>query len=226
MFLNCLLLAISSSVDSLGIGITYGIKNTRITSFAKVILFLISFVVSNLSIWLGNILKLILPDFITVYIGAIVLIVMGFFMCFQSLSGKNKNKEKSCLFNKTSNKNLDFEKKKKIYSFFIKFLGITIKIIKNPVSSDFDGSNSIDAKEALFLGFALSLDSFCIGIGFSVMSISSILFPFFISCFQFFFINLGNLLGRKLYKFSKIPDNVWSVISGVLLIIIGVAKFL
>ena len=31
MFINSLILAISSSIDSLGIGITYGIKNTKIT---------------------------------------------------------------------------------------------------------------------------------------------------------------------------------------------------
>ena len=49
----------------------------------------------------------------------------------------------------------------KIYSFFIELLGITIKIIKNPTSSDLDSSHSIDSKEALFLGFALSLDSSC-----------------------------------------------------------------
>ena len=31
MILNCILLALSVSIDSIGIGITYGIKNTRIT---------------------------------------------------------------------------------------------------------------------------------------------------------------------------------------------------
>ena len=50
----------------------------------------------------------------------------------------------------------------KVYSFFIEFLGITIKIIKNPISSDLNNSNVIEPKEALFLSLALSLDSFCI----------------------------------------------------------------
>ena len=60
MFINSLILAISSSIDSLGIGITYGIKNTRISYMAKVVLFAISFILSILSIWFGTVLKNIL----------------------------------------------------------------------------------------------------------------------------------------------------------------------
>lgn len=215
MFINSLFLAISSSIDSLGIGITYGIKNTKISFSAKFVLFFIALIISILSIWLGGTLKYFLPTFITLYLGNIILITMGLFMVIQSL--KEHKKEAIASFDK----DIKFVSEEKIYSFFIKCLGITIKIIKNPNSSDFDNSNSIDCKEALFLGFALSLDSFCIGIGFSMLDFSSFLFPFFISFFQLAFLNLGNYFGRKIHKFSKLPDNVWSFISGLLLIIIG-----
>ena len=39
MLLNCLLLAIPVSLDCIGIGITYGIKNTYITNLASSIFF-------------------------------------------------------------------------------------------------------------------------------------------------------------------------------------------
>ena len=213
MFTNSFLLAISSSIDSLGIGITYGIKNTKITFKAKIVLFFIALVISIISIWFGNILKYILPDFITHYLGSIILISMGIFICFQSLKKSKKNISSSNI------KNINIEET--ICSIFIKFLGITIKIIKNPSFSDLDKSNTIDAKEALFLGLALSLDSFCIGIGFSIMNLSSVLFPLLVSFFQLFFLSLGNSLGQKIYNFSNLPDNIWSIISGILLIIIG-----
>ena len=45
--------------------------------------------------------------------------------------------------------------------------------------------------------------------------------PLFISLFQLFFLNFGNFLGKKLCNFSKIPENCWSVLSGILLIVIG-----
>lgn len=232
MLINALFLSISSSMDSLGIGITYGIKNTKISYMGKIVLFFISFTISILSIWFGNSLKSIFSDSSTNLIGSSILIFMGIFICFQSLK---KEKNSSKYFNSNDNNliNNHFYNKKnncnsneKIYSFFIDFLGITIKIIKNPVSSDFDDSKSIDSKEAIFLGFALSLDSFCIGVGGSIIGINSILFPIFIAFFQLNFISLGNLLGRKLNKLSHLPDNMWSVISGFLLIVIGIARFL
>ncbi len=220
MLLNCLFLAISSSIDSLGIGITYGIKNTKITMGAKSILFFISFIISIISIYFGNLLKFIFPDFLIHYLGAFLLIIMGLFMCFQSLK---KSKRDDIVKN---NKNLEMSDTEKIYSFFIKCLGITIKIIKNPSSSDLDKSNVIDSKEALFLGLALSLDSLCIGIGFSMLNTFSMIFPVLTSCFQLFFLSLGNYCGKKLYSFSKLPDNIWSTISGILLIMIGFCKMI
>ena len=218
MLLNCLFLAISSSIDSLGIGITYGIKNTKITMGAKSILFFISFIISIISIYFGNLLKYIFPDFLIHYLGSFLLMLMGLFMFFQSVKVSKQE------YKIENDKNLKISNTEKIYSFFIKCLGITIKIIKNPSSSDLDKSNVIDSKESLFLGLALSLDSFCIGIGFSMINTFSIIFPLLTSCFQLFFLSLGNYCGKKLYSFSKLPDNIWSTISGILLIIIGFCK--
>ncbi len=220
MLLNCLFLAISSSIDSLGIGITYGIKNTKITMGAKSILFFISFIISIISIYFGNLLKYIFPDFLIHYLGSFLLILMGLFMCFQSVKVSKQE------YKIENDKTLKISDTEKIYSFFIKCLGITIKIIKNPSSSDLDKSNVIDSKEALFLGLALSLDSFCIGIGFSMLNTFSIIFPLLTSCFQLFFLSLGNYCGKKLYSFSKLPDNIWSTISGILLIVIGFCKMI
>lgn len=209
MLISSLFLALSSSIDSLGIGITYGIKNTKISYMGKVVLFVISFSISILSVWFGDMIKNIFSDFTTKLIGGIILISMGFFVCFQAIHK-----------NKPSNK-----KDEKIYSLFIDFLGITIKIIKNPTSSDLDASNSIDSKEALFLGVALSLDCFCIGTCGSMIGISSLLFPLFISVFQLVFLSCGNFLGKKLHQLSNLPDNIWSIFSGVLLVLIGVFRF-
>lgn len=220
MLINSIILAISSSIDSLGIGITYGIKNTKISHMAKVVLFVISFSLSLLSVWFGDILKNIFSDFATKLIGNLILIAMGIFVCFQAIRKDKKN-----VTQKVSPSEPIYENNEKIYSFFIDFLGITIKIIKNPTSSDLDSSNSIDGKEAFFLGFALSLDCFCIGAFGSIIGVSSFLFPLLISVFQLVFLSFGNVLGKKLHRLSHLPDNIWSVISGVLLVVIGVVRF-
>ena len=218
MLFTTILLAISSSIDSLGIGITYGMRNTAISFNGKLVIFLISFIVTLISLYLGNILKLIFSNFIIDYLGSFLFIVMGIFICFQALKKDKKSKK----FEEKKIKNYNYQK---TYSFFIKFLGITIKIIKDPVSSDFDNSNKIDSKEALFLGCALSIDSLCVGIGGSVIGINTYIFPFLVGFFQLFFLRSGNFLGKKLYNFSKLPSNIWSIVSGILLIILGIIKF-
>lgn len=221
MLINSLFLALSSSIDSLGIGITYGIKNTKISYMGKIVLFAISFSISILSVWFGNVIKNVFSDFITKLIGSIILIGMGIFICFQAIRKDTvTSRTHSCSFEPI------YDKNEKIYSFFIDFLGITIKIIKNPTSSDLDSSNSIDSKEAFFLGFALSLDCFCIGACGSIIGISSFLFPLFIPIFQLAFLSVGNMLGKKLHQLNGLPDNIWSIISGFLLILIGSIRFI
>lgn len=77
MLFHCILLAFCSTLDSLGIGITYGLKNTHILFGAKIILFISSFLVTLLSLFLGDCLAYFLPSSITDMLGSIVLIFIG-----------------------------------------------------------------------------------------------------------------------------------------------------
>ena len=190
--INSLLLALSSSIDSLGIGITYGIKNTKISRIGKIILFAISLITTYISIFFGNLIQYIFPKVFTNFLGCLILICMGIYICFQALK---KEKDSKNIFN-------------------------------NPISSDLNNSKIIEPQEALFLAIALSLDSFCIGICGAITDINLTLFPFLVSILQLIFLSLGSYLGIHIRNFCKLPQNVWSIISGILLIIIGVLKFI
>lgn len=178
MFTKVLILAISSSIDSFGIGITYGLKKTKLSPISKLILFAISIIVTSFSLILGDFLESILPSGISNFLGSIILIVLGFFVIFSKSN-----------------------------------------------SFDFDNSNNIDPKEAFFLGLALSLDSLCIGIGSSIMGANTLLFPILVATLQYIFLSLGHLLSIHLIKISHLPNKLWSIISGFLLIVIGILKF-
>ena len=180
MFFSCILLAFCSTLDSLGIGITYGLKNTKILLSAKIILFACSFSITLFALFLGNYFSTIFPSNITDIIGAVILIIIGIFLVF------------SC-FKKENN-------------------------------FDFDYSNNIDSREAVFLGLALSLDSFGIGISSSMLKIGVFLLPLIVAIFQLLFLSFGNFLGRKIKSASHIPDNIWSILAGSLLIFIGIVK--
>lgn len=214
MLISLGLLAVSLSIDSLGIGITYGLKNTRIPINSKIILFIISFLISLMAIKIGGILSHFLPDYICKLIGSILLCLMGIYMVYQAIHKTDNSKE--CQFNTSNVKNRKL---------IIKSLGLTIEIIRNPNSSDFDHSNTIDSKEAIYLGFAMSIDSLCSGIGFSMLGTNSILFPVFVASFQMIFLSIGNFFGKKLNTISKLPDQIWSIVSGVLMFCIGIFKF-
>ena len=173
---NSILLAISSSIDSLGIGVTYGIKNTK----------------TYISIFFGNIIQYILPNSFTNFLGCFILICMGIYICFQA---SKKEKDSRNVFN-------------------------------SPISSDLNHSKIIEPQEALILAIALSLDSFCIGISGSMADINLKLFPFLVSAFQLIFLSLGSYLGIHIRNFCKLPSNIWSIISGLLLIFIGFLRFI
>ena len=188
--LNSILLSVSSSIDSLGIGITYGIKNTKISLIGKIILFIISLITTYFSLFLGNFIQNIFPTFTTKLIGSFILICMGIYICFEALKKQD----------------------------------INCNVFNNPISSDFDNSQIIDSRESLFLAIALSLDSLCIGIGGSFSNINLTFFPLLVSVFQLFFLSFGTFLGTHNNKFYRLPQNIWSLISGILLVFIGIFK--
>lgn len=167
MLLDVILLSISSSIDSFGIGITYGLRRLKINILSKLILFTISVIITYISLLIGKNLCYLLPPVLIKLLGAFILIIIGTTIIFQIINSKKEKINQSKNYKFLDNNSIYTEKK--IYKFFIKFLGITIQIIKNPVCSDFDDSLNIDAIEAFYLGISLSIDSFCIGLASSIL---------------------------------------------------------
>lgn len=181
MFLDYIILSISSSMDSIGIGITYGIKKTKIKIDAMVILWIISFIVTISSVLIGKMLIHVLPIKIVKLFGSVILICIG--------------------------------------------INTIIKIKSQSFNSyDKDCSNIIDEKEAIALGIAMSLDAFGIGICTNIISNNIIIFPLLVSFLQIIFLNLGNLIGKKIINITKLPSWIWQLIAGIILIIIGLFR--
>ncbi|MDD2378185.1 MAG: sporulation membrane protein YtaF [Bacilli bacterium] len=218
MILLIIMLAISLNIDSLGVGISYGIRNIKIPLTSKIILCLLSIIHASIGLMFGKWLMSILPIQITNILGGILLISMGIWIVFQSLFSKNDLEEKD--------KSVYKVKKVRTIDLYIAPLKLTIKIIKDPVCGDIDNSNIIDAKEAFFLGVALSLDSLIATIGSGAAGVSSFFIPFMIGIFQMIFLTIGTLIGRKLSEFSNINKKVVFVISGILLIAIGIIRLI
>lgn len=184
MLIQILLLAISSSIDSLGVGMVYGFRHTCISRFSMFIIFIISLAVSFFSTIIGNFVNSFISPNVSSTIGSSILCIIGISVVFKCIFSKNDD---ACF--------------------------------------DFDGSSLIDSKESIALGFALSAD--CFGIGFSYCLIGScfFIFPFAVAIFQFVFLQLGMFTGSFLGNSQFLPSWAYSLFSGFLLIIIGIAKF-
>ena len=101
---------------------------------------------------------------------------------------------------------------------------IIVPIMSYPISlPDLNNSKIIEKNEALYLAFALSLDSICVGITSSSFGMYSLLFPILVPLFQFIFLNAGIILGKKIVLYNTSLKK-WNIISGVLLIVIGILR--
>lgn len=212
MLFGVILLSISLSIDAFGIGTAYGLRTITIPPLTKVIISIQSIIITGISLLFGKWLSHILPPFLAKNIGVLILILMGAWIIWQGM----REHEKNCVK----------EDESTVAKFLIKSLGITIQIIRTPQYCDLNGSKRIDPFESIYLGFALSIDSFGAGVGGGAAGLFLPILPFLTAFCQAVFLSLGCLMGKKLKVVSQIRENVWVMLSGVLLIIIGFLRLL
>lgn len=80
----------------------------------------------------------------------------------------------------------------------------------------------LSKKDLIFFGFAVSLDSFSVGVGIRAITNHFFLSSFLFSFFSFFFTYLGLFLGHKTHeKLGKIS----TFLGGIVLILIGIFAY-
>ncbi|HAA64494.1 MAG TPA: sporulation membrane protein YtaF, partial [Thermoanaerobacter sp.] len=70
-------LAISASIDNFGVGLSYGIRNIRISFFSNAIIAIIAFLFSISGIIFGKWLNSVLPGSLSIFVGAFLLFIIG-----------------------------------------------------------------------------------------------------------------------------------------------------
>ncbi len=211
-FFALILLAVSLSMDALGIGISYAVGGIKTPFKAKLVICLVSILITAIAVSFGNILLMFISEKVAKIVGALMLIALGCFIILQAFFGKDKD----------LNKNV--KKEGTIAELALKSLGISIKIIRNPIVCDFDNSRCIDMFEALYLGIALSIDSFGVGVSSSVSGLNSFFVPIAVGVFQLLFLCFGEFLGKKIKKISNLNPKIFVILSGFILIVLAVLR--
>lgn len=231
-FASMAVLAVAVSLDSFGVGITYGLRKITIPFFSVIIISLCSGVIIGISMQAGTWLSSILSPEIASKFGAFILIGIGFWALYQyyrSLRSEPEDESQLLDPDKEEQKMMPtvsavaIEASATVFKVELKRLGLVIQILRTPQTADFDSSGNISSSEAIMLGIALSLDAFGAGIGAALLGLDPIWTPAIITISSALFLVGGTLLGKKL---SHIPlVKYFSGIPGILLIVLGIFKF-
>lgn len=206
--LSLLLLGIAVSLDSFTVGLTYGMRKVTIPVKSFVIIFACTFIVLLTAMGIGSIIELFISYEAAERVGGIILITIGIWVLYQFLTSQDTSEQR-----KSTIKIVDLE---------IKRLGLIIKILKKPTEADFDRSGTIGSTEALFLGLALSLDSFGAGIGAALIDLPPVLFSIVVTVSSVIFVIAGINIGLIFRNMNWVKKLTF--LPGIALILIGLFK--
>jgi putative sporulation protein YtaF len=207
--LSLTVLAFAVSLDSFGVGLTYGIRNIRIPVRSIVVITLCSAAMIVISMQLGLGIMSFLPPSVEKMLGPIILIFVGCWVLWQMLSKQDKEE-------------LLQDQEKTMLKLEIRSLGLVVHILKKPTAADVDGSGFISPLEATLLGLALSIDAFGAGIGAAMVGFSPWITAILIAFMSGLFLAIGLKFGRFASHLNWIKNITY--LPGCLLILIGLLK--
>ena len=89
MILKYTLLALSASIDALSLGITYGIKKTKMSKTGNLLIFTIVLVCSTIAILIGHFLSLLFSPTFSILVGSSILIMLGLYNIYKGINKSN-----------------------------------------------------------------------------------------------------------------------------------------
>ena len=195
---------LSLNIDAFFFGVAFGTKGIKILTKSKLIIFFTSMSITAVLFFLGKWFGNFLEPQLSSHLGAVFMIIIGVAFVIKTLIEKKDNTPLP----------------KTLVSFSIKSLGLTVKVIKEPLLSDFDSSGAIEPVEAFLVALALSFDGLSASFSLGLSNLVNIYQILLIPVFQFVAISLGNVFTcffkilRKFFITNYIP--------GIVLILLGI----
>ncbi|WP_082191285.1 sporulation membrane protein YtaF [Peribacillus loiseleuriae] len=207
-WLIILAFAVSSSIDNLGVGISYGIRKIRVGIGANVLIAVICFLMSITGITFGMWLSQILPGMFPVIIGALLLVIIGVRII---LLATPRKKEKSQVVQDSNTQSKSIK-----------------GILENPEVADLDQSGAIGWGEAVVLGVALSANALTNGLGAGLLGFSPLAISLTAAIGSFISVWIGVKLGYKLADVrigSFTLGQFGTILSGIIILVLAFTAF-
>lgn len=202
-----LVTAFALSADGFAAGLSFGLRGVRIGAGAKLTIALLSLLFAVAAVTMGTAAAAFLPNGIEAAIGGGILLLMGGGTAVRALLPEPPAPLPEA------------QKPKKFH-----LLGVTIMVIKDPGRGDVDGSGTIDLREALLLGFSLSVDMLGAGIGLALGGVHPLwLLPPMVGAVQILCLAAGEAAGRRFHTL-RAGKRTLAFASGLLLAALGLAR--
>jgi len=198
-------LAPAISIDALVASFAYGSQKMKISIGATLIIGLISGGLLGITLFLGERMGGLMPDWLAGLISFTILFGLGTLRIFDSWL-------KNYIRKRGSGGEIKFS------AFRLTFI---LQIYADPETADTDGSRTLSPGEALSLGIALSLDGIAAGLGAGLLGAPPLLSAGLTSLLTIIAIVAGGKLGGRL---ASVLTRDISWVSGGLLILLAVLQ--
>lgn len=198
------LLALSISLDALGVGLSYGLRQIRFPLLSRLLLALETAMLLYLFLQVGAFLAKLLPFHMAQYLATIFLLGFGCWLCIQGLRSDAASSQKD-----TSDTTVS-----------------ALSFLRTPSRCDKDASASLEPKEALLLGLVLSADACGVGISAGAAALYVVWLPLWAALTQTCFLTIGGWIGHGVSMRCQIPEHRYCLLSGVIFLGIGITRLL
>jgi putative sporulation protein YtaF len=170
---SMLLIALAANLDNLGVGVVYGLRETKIPLKSNMIIAMIGSVITFMSVTIGGWIGTSLSPTIASIGGGIVLFGLGAWTVYSDIR-----------------RMMTERKKQQSKNYFQQLLDY-------PERADADHNNVISSQESILLGFALSLNCFGVGIGGGITGVSALGTAIMVGFTSFLIMIIGIQMGKR-----------------------------
>lgn len=204
--IQSIMLVIALSLDAFVASLAYGASRIKVPLVSALMIGLVCTFTLSISLFLGNLIRPLIPDKATNIICFIVIFTIGVIKLFDSSIKTYIKKYKQV------HKTLTFS--------FMNF-NFILDMYADPEKADIDISKELSPIEAIPLAFALSLDGLAVGLGAALTEINYFQVIFFSLIINILVVIIGCFIGNKIAEKTSI-DLSW--LSGLILIVLSIFK--
>lgn len=155
--LRLVALVLALSLDSLVVGVAYGLRGIRVPLRPLLTLGLVSFAGLAASMLVGVGAGTLISPLVARLIGGLLLIGIGAYTLLKAWLDATAGRANA-------------DKAPRVAVVRLRSLGLIIQILRDPAAADTDASGDLTVTEALTLGVALSIDALAVGAGIGIVS--------------------------------------------------------